>query len=626
MTIRDHFSGRSAVVAALLAQFTVACAGSTATSRTAPMPAQGRPAAEATAEQRTTAPAQATAASPSATGPAAASANGPAASGPGGAAAKSGVPADLRIPLLDRAFETTPAARVDDEVITVGELVETMAESHEDAARKGVASAGAAKKRDVFAVLERLIELRLFVVEARDMKLDELPEVKKAIEDHEKLTARELLKRRAVRGVTPDAADVASKVKEATREWKVKSVVFHFEVDAKDMRKQLDAGGSFDELAEAARKMNQVKAITPGEYLPPEKMLPQVRAALETAKVGQVTKPLQVPGGFALLAVEEVRNRENPAVQAAAEQASVTNRSVSTLRQYFQSLIKKHAKVETKAIDRLDLEAAKPGIDALVKSQRPLATIKGEKPITVGDLATEIQSKFFHGVESAAKEKRVNKEKWDTFDQMLFRRLLQKEAAVERISETAEYKKDVASFAREQIFGVFLQRALLPEVKVTEAEVRAYYDAHRAEYTYPRFYKLDSIAFDSAQNAQAALDALRSGNDLKWVREHSEGHADESRLAYKFDRTFSATAIPAELAALLDGAKRGDARVFAADDEKYYLVQIADDKPAEVRSFEDARQEITKQLYGERANELLKSWAAKLRSGHDVEVFITRIG
>jgi parvulin-like peptidyl-prolyl isomerase len=603
------------LVAPLLA-LTVAAGGcaTTKAGRGAPSPAQPAAAAPAPAAAPANAPAAPAAA------PAAPAKAGDAA--PAAPAKKQALRADLRVPLFDPAFASVPVARVDDEVITMDEIIDAMAMSHEGASEK---KTGAGKK-DVLSVLDRLIDLRLFVVEARDMKLDELPEVKKTIADYERVTLREMLKKRAVRGVKPDAAEVESKYKDATRQWKVKSAVFALEEDAKQMRKELAAGKAFDDLGKAALEAKTAKAVTPAEFLPPEKMFPQVRKALETARVGDVTDVLRVPSGFVILKVEEVGNVDDAEIRAAAESASVTNRSVATLRQYFESLTKKYAKVDKKAVERLDLEAKKPGIDALAKSTRVLATIRGEKPVTVGDLVQDLQSKYFHGVDSAVKEKRLNQEKWYTFDQFLFRRLLEKEGAEQRFAQDPEYKKEVAGFAREQLFSTFMGRALLPEVKVADAEIRAYYDEHKAEFAYPRFYKLDGLAFDTSPQAQAALDTLRTGNELKWVKEHAEGLADPSRLSYQFaGRTISSKAMPSELAAILAGAKKGDYRLFGGDDGKFYVFQVLENTPPETQSFDDAKKPIKEKLYGQRANATLKEWAAKLRAGHDVEVFITRI-
>jgi parvulin-like peptidyl-prolyl isomerase len=558
----------------------------------------------------------------------------PSANAPAAPAQQAGAPAagpaagtfsaELRIPLLDGAFASVPIARVDDEIIELDEVVDAMAMSHEGAAERKEK----AGKKDVLAVLDRLVDLRLFVVEARDMKLDELPEVKRTIADFERITLRETLKKRAVKGVVADPAEVEGKYKDATREWKVKSALFKIEAEAKEMTKSLRAGKPFDDVAKAAIEAKKAETIvTTAEVLPPNKMFPQVRAALEKLKAGGVTDPVLVPGGYAVLAVVEVTHRDDPAIKTAAENASVTNRSVATLRKYYEALKKKHAKVNAKAVDRIDLEAKKPGMAALAKSTEVLATIAGEKPITVGDLIEEINRKYFHGTDSAVKEKRLNQEKWYTFDQFLFRRLLDKEAVLERIPEDRGYKKEVANFAREQLFSTFMGRALLPDVRVPEADVRAYYDQHQGEFAYARFFKLDGLAFDSAAHAQAALDTLNAGNEMKWVKEHAEGRVDDARATFRFDgRTISSSAMPPEFTKLLESAKRGDHRLFGGDDGVFYVVKVLEDTPPQRQPFEEAKEAIVKKLYGEKANAKLKEWAAKLRAGHDVEVFITRVG
>ena len=60
-------------------------------------------------------------------------------------------------------------------------------------------------------------------------------------------------------------------------------------------------------------------------------------------------------------------------------------------------------------------------------------------------------------------------------------------------------------------------------MKLDEPTVRKYYDTHKADYTLPAFYKLESIGFATQKDAEAAVAKLRSGTDFKWLNANADG-------------------------------------------------------------------------------------------------------
>src|SRR5208283_3907098 len=98
------------------------------------------------------------------------------------------------------------------------------------------------------------------------------------------------------------------------------------------------------------------------------------------------------------------------------------------LTRYNEGLIKRYAVVHKDVLKALDFEAKKSGFDNFLKDGRILAEIKGEKPITVGELADELRHQLYHGVEEAAESKKLNEKIAPAFNDMLYKRVFRKEA------------------------------------------------------------------------------------------------------------------------------------------------------------------------------------------------------
>ena len=80
--------------------------------------------------------------------------------------------------------------------------------------------------------------------------------------------------------------------KAAVKQWKVRSVMFDKEDDAKAFREAVAKGGSFDALARAAVAEKKAKGGEPG-YVSVQQMVPELAHAADALKKGQVSPPVQ---------------------------------------------------------------------------------------------------------------------------------------------------------------------------------------------------------------------------------------------------------------------------------------------------------------------------------------------
>jgi parvulin-like peptidyl-prolyl isomerase len=523
----------------------------------------------------------------------------------------------LRVPLFADRFAEVPAATVGSDVITLRDLAESLAITHGG-------HEGAAKKQDFGPLLDRLVDARLIVAEARDMGLDELPEVKKAVTTWRETSVREKLKARATAEVKPDPEAVAAAYRRAVQEWKVRSVLFEQAADAAAFAAGATDPAAFGAAAEAAVAGGKARGGEEGQYLGRKRSLRQVVATVERMKVGEVSAPVQVPDGHAVLLLEDVRYPEDPALRAEVERQATGPLIQRALHDYYETLIRKHATVNRKLLAAVDYHARKPGIGALAKDRRVLARIRGEAPVTVADLTAELKTQFFHGLERAAKERKVNAKKKQFFDSLLFRGLLDKEAKVQGVADEPEFRRELADYDRSVVFTAFLEKVVVPEVKVTEEDARAHYEGHRAELTYPDFYKLETLAFASARDAQASCEKLRSGTDVKWLKANAEAQLEPKKRSLQVDgATVSAASMPEGLAAVLSGAGAGDCRIYAQSDQECYAVLVVDKVAARVQPFEEAREVVEQQVFKEKLTRSVKEWAARLREAHEVQVYVT---
>jgi parvulin-like peptidyl-prolyl isomerase len=533
---------------------------------------------------------------------------------------------EIRASLYSDDTAACPVARVADEPVPLGELADALAATHmakDSKARKGARPQG----MDFATTLDRMVDVRLIVQEAREMGLTEQPDYKATMEAYRASTLRTMLQEQAAAGAKPDKAEVDRLFKAAVKEWKVRSVMFDKEEDAKKFKDAVAKGGSFDKLAKASAAEKKARGGAPG-YVSVQQMLPELAQAADKLKTGEVSPPVKVANGWVVLKLEGIRYPDNKKARADATAQSLADQQHKAVRKFHESLVKKYAKVDEKLFQSIDFEAGgEAGFKALEKDTRVLAQIDGEKPVTVGELTEEVSKKFFHGVADPIKEKRVNPTKVDTFERILGTRLFAREARERKLAQDPTFRRKVEEYDRVLAFSNFIEVVLVPGVKVTERDVQDLYEKRKDQFTFPQMYRIDAMAFDNTKAAQATMEKLKAGTDLEWLRANAEGQLKPDDQALQFQGTpVSVKGMPASLAKTLTGAQPGGYRLYATDDGKqHYVLRIAGQIPPTVKPYADVREELAREVEADKIAEAIRDYAAKLRKTQKVDVIIVRI-
>ena len=523
-----------------------------------------------------------------------------------------------RVPLVAEQSADVPLALVDRKPITVGEVRDASAAAHSD--RKKKKKAG---KADFAAMLDRLIGVRLVESEARSMGLAELAEVKDAIRDNRERVRLDLIRQRATAGVKPDAREIERRYREAAREWNIRSVLFPKQEDANAFGAALAGGGDFESLAVKAVAEKKAKSVEGSRWLRASALLPEVARALSALPPGRATAPIHVADGWTLVRLDSVRVARDPGLRAQVRNAVLTEKMGKVLEAYYAGLKKQHATVDRKLLDSVGFDSPKPGFDALRADRRVVARVAGDpRPITIGDVAEALAKPLFHGVESAQKEKRLDREKAAALDALVSRRIVEIEAARSGLDALPEARRRCQEFERNLLFTTFVERVVVPEVRVSKDSLRAEYARRKAELTYPAFYRMDAIAFADAGKAQAALARIQHGTDYDWLKKNVDGIVPPDRSAPAFDgSTISARQMPPDLRKALAGVRAGGVRLYTAAGQ-HFLVIVRSYTPEQVQPFEEAAPDLTKKLQEEMLDRKFAEWVAKLRKAHEVKVYL----
>ena len=473
---------------------------------------------------------------------------------------------------------------------------------------------------------DRLVTIKLIVQDATAMGLGEAPEIQKQVEVTSREILREVLYAKLTQNVKPDPAAVDRVFKDLVREWKTTSLLFKDKAAAERARKEIAGGAAFADVV--ARAMAAKTARTDGDdqYHPRSAYLPEILAAMAPLQVGQVSPVIQIPAGFVVLRVADMRYLQNAEALAEARKQVVTQQQEVVLKAHEQVLRRQYATIHKAVLDGLNYEAPKPGLEALLKDRRAIADLKGGAPVTVGDLTDYLRMQFYHGSDQGRQFKRMDEMKGTAFDAMVARRLVNAEALRLGIDKTSEYGDRVRGFRESLVFDSFVQKVIVPPNKMTEPEVRKYYDGHLKDYSSPEMMKLRGLAFTRRSAAEDAMRKLREGADYNWLASNAEGQAPKNTpgLLTFDERPVTTTSMPEGVRKTLAGARAGDSRLYASPEGPFYVLSVQAVIAPSPQPYDQARETIAQKLYGEKLKKAVEAYAAKLRTHTKVETYLTR--
>lgn len=480
---------------------------------------------------------------------------------------------------------------------------------------------------DDFALLDRLIVVRLIGQEAATMGLDEVPEIQKQIEVTSREILREVLIERLTKGIVPDAARIEKLFRESVREWKTTGLIFQDEAAASRARKEIAGGAAFADVAARALAAKTAKTDADGAYHPKKDFLPQIAEGIATLPVGQVSAVIRLPVGFVVVKVVDIRYPENPEARAEATKQVLSQQQVAFLKAHEQVMRRQFVVIDKTLLKSLNYEAAKPTMDELLKDQRLVAEIKGGASVSVGDLTDYLRMQSFHGEDKAKQGKNMNAKKEDALDATIGRRLLNMEALKLGIDKTNAYRDRVTGYKESLIFDSFVQKVIAPENKLKEEEVKQYYNAHLKDYSYPAMLRIKSLAFTRRAAGEDAMRKLREGSDYGWLATNAEGRVAKGTpgVLTLDGQPVTIDSMPAGLQKALAGAKTGDFRLYESPEGPTYLLAVQQVLGSTAKPYEEVREDIAKKVYGERIKKGVETYAGKLRAQSKVETYLERV-
>jgi hypothetical protein len=522
-------------------------------------------------------------------------------------------------PLLSPPYDETPVALVDDEPITKYDLWAAVVQQEEQ-----LSDDPGEREKEIRRILDRLVNGRLIVLEAMNIGLHETKGALSQVENFKRETLQQELMQNHLQGLEPDPAEVDELYRKMSREVKLHSLVFPAGPEARRFLEEVKEG-DFDQLARRYLEEGKATEREDEEYVKIKDLRPEIGQEVYSMEVGGLSKIYRTEDGYLLYRLLDARFVEDQPVREQAVSLVAEKARMDKAKEYGLVLRDKYLTFDEDLYNQLDFNT---DLEQMLQDKRVLARAKGEEDpftVTVADLAGRIKAGFFHGADKAAKLKIIDARKETILSNMMFNYTSEREARHLGLDRTEDFRRKVEEFERSVIFNDFMNRILLPEVKITEEDVRAYYDEHIEEYSSPAMLRMKSLVFNNRRDAESSLDKLRKGADFNWVSANAANLvAPDTKDVLPLDRNLlSLTALPEDLHELAEDAKKGDSLLYApTEGEFFYVLMVEEVFPPEPQPYEQARGEAGNRVFNLNVEKEMDVWLTKLKEEYPVKIFL----
>jgi peptidyl-prolyl cis-trans isomerase C len=492
-------------------------------------------------------------------------------------------------------------AVVNGEPVTEGDLGYSLTIAHR---REDLSSAGAL---DLPEFVQKLIDDRLIIQEARRMGMQDYPEVRKAIQAY---VLRESVVRlhdeEIVKKVTITDDEIKNYYKKNYEQFFLGIIETDSEEKAQLVLEQLKEGADFKELEQKYSTRPPQKGGAE-VVLRRNSLAPSIEKAVSELKPGEFSDAVKIQNKYYVIklinregapdeGLEKVRGNIERALRKQKEQ----ERSDEYLK-YLRERIP--VQVNNEIFSSINLPEPNE-MEKLSQDERIVVQVN-DFALTVRDFVSLMKS-----YPKKSKEAVLN----DWIEQ----KLVDREALDRHYEKQKDFKEMVDRYEDQILKNTFINRVIVPQVVLSDEELKSYYLTHQESFRKPTLLKIQQITVKTEDSAQDILNSIRNGADFAWLaknRSVDSVASEGGNLGW-----ITREGLPQPIKKVVDTLKPGDISPIVKIDSNYRIIELLDKKEGEVEEFEKVKKAIYMAAFEERVNAILSDYIARLKKDADITI------
>ncbi len=238
----------------------------------------------------------------------------------------------------------------------------------------------------------------------------------------------------------------------------------------------------------------------------------------------------------------------------------------------------------------------------------------GSATITQDDVNREIK-----GLPDQIQKMFVGPEGTERFvDELVKKEILYQEAKKKGIENNPDFQKKVEEFRKLTMISLLLEKEIEDKAKVTEKDVKDYYESHKADMTTNNQIKASHILVKSEEEARKILEQLKKGGDFaKIAKEKSVDTASAKNggdLGF-----FSRGQMVPEFEKVAFSLKEGEIGGPVKTQFGYHIIKVTAKKEGKVVEFDKIKDILTQKVTAEKQKTAFDSYIEGLKKSYNVQ-------
>ena len=499
-------------------------------------------------------------------------------------------------------------AKVNEQPITGGELKEEFIRRH---GGHGSFLAGETETRKF---LELVIDQKLLVQEAYRLDLAEEPGIQKATADYEERKGAEhFVKTEIEEKAIPNADEIRRAWEEhTTMIFRVRQIVLDTRAEADSVYQRIFTGTDFEA---AARTCSIAGSRIYGGNLPFlgwGAMDPRWEDIVFAMSPGEISTPFETPEGWEIVQLQEVQIVERPEFEKAMRRIEgiLKKRKLDARKREISEILWTRYHVK-----RSDVDLSPEGLhEAMTKTPDAKIAAWDGGSISFGEFAKEVDWTQIAGHLPGRFRTEIEEQLRRIVNEPLAR-LEAKERHSEKVPEVADA---VRRYREELMEGALYEDFVLKKVTVSDEEVKAWYEAHQADFVEPEKRRVAHIVVPTKEEAEEIRKEIAEGQPFEMlVKTKSTDTASQKQMGDlgwitkreatgEFEKVF--TLAEGEISEPIQ-SKFG-----------YHVMRITRIQPERPLDFDEARESIRKKVLDQKQREARAVWVRKLREASTIVI------
>jgi len=498
-------------------------------------------------------------------------------------------------------------AVVDGVPITEADLKYSLSVAHR---REDLSRAGAL---NLSQYVQKMVDDRLMIEEAKRMGLDQLPEIQKAIrayilrESVVRLHDGEILKK-----ISVTEKDVAEYYRKFYEQYTVGLIEVKSEEEAKDILEQLKKGENFRDLAE--KYSTHLSKKDGGEMVFTRNSMPsslaKAVADLKPEEISDVIKAMDKYYVVKLISRKEPPAEDFNKVKGDVERALKKLKEKERSDEYLKYLREKaDIKIDRELLSSVNLGGGKEDLEKLSKDERPLVRVNGSS-LTVAEFVAMAES-----YPKSSGEDILNR--WIDF------KVVDDEAISRHYEKTADLKEMVSRYENQLLKNAFIKTVIIPRIEISDKTLKDYYSSHQKDFMTPARFRIQQITVKSMDDAEDILKSLKDGADFAWL---AKSKSIDSAASKGGDAGwFSEPQLQEPVRKVIGNLKIGELSPIVKADSDYMVVRLQEKAEGVVEEFDKVKDAVYSAYMEDQVNNLVDKYVSELKTDAQIEIYDDQI-